>query len=343
MSQSAKQKDPSMNNTTLLRARGSALMFFALAGLTAPLSAQDSKDKDSKDSKNQQELQKCDKPIGTLAVVEPQQQSLYALRRYQLESPVGLIRMMVQQSNCFVVVERGQAMQNMQQERALARSGEMQQDANMGGGQMKAADFILTPAVVFDNPNSGGVGGAVGGLLGHGVGAVGGGVKFKEAETSMLVADARTTVQVAAAQGKAKKTSFALGGFGWTGMGAIAGGGYSNTAEGKLIAASYLDNYNNIVTALKADPNLMGRADKFKGVGLAGDETKAGAVFAEGDVLSPKIDNVKLLAEPKDGAKVLAALKAADKLVYLGEEQDGYLKVQGSDAEGWVKKALVKK
>ena len=38
----------------------------------------------------------------------------------------------------------GMGMQNIQQERALAASGEMQADANMGKGQMKAADFVMT-------------------------------------------------------------------------------------------------------------------------------------------------------------------------------------------------------
>ena len=313
-----------------------AVTVLLLASAAATGVAQDSKDKD--------QIQKCDKPIGTLAVHEPQQDYILALQRYNLGSPVGLIRMIVQQSNCFVVVERGVAMQNMKQERALASAGEMQQDENMGGGQMKAADFILTPAVVFDNPNAGGIGGAAGGLLGRGkLGALAGGVKFKEAQTSMLIADARTSVQVAAAEGKAKKTNFGLGGFGWAGGLGVAGGGYSNTAEGKVIAASFFDNYNNIVQSLKSTPALMARAEKWKGAGLDGSEVKAGAVYAEGDVVLPKIDNVKLYAEPKDGAKVLATLKSTDKVVYLGEDKDGYLKVQGSDAEGWVKKSLVKK
>ena len=58
----------------------------------------------------------------------------------------------------------------------------------MGGGQMVAADFVLTPAVVFSENNAGGVGGGVGGLFGRRprVGAVAGGLKFKEAQTSML-------------------------------------------------------------------------------------------------------------------------------------------------------------
>ena len=94
-------------------------------------------------------LEHCDKPMGALAVVEPQDYVAQSLLHYGLESPTGLIRMMVQQSNCFVVVERGMGMQNMMQERALAESGELRQGANMGGGQMVGADFVLTPAVVF--------------------------------------------------------------------------------------------------------------------------------------------------------------------------------------------------
>jgi hypothetical protein len=308
-----------------------------LAGVLAArkVGAQDTKD----------ELQKCEQPIGTLAVVEPQNEYIMALRRYQLGSPVGLIRMMVQQSKCFVVVERGVAMRNIKQERELARAGELQQDENMGGGMMKAADFILTPAVVISNSNAGGVGGAVGGLLGrrNPIGAVAGGVKFKEAETSMLIADARTTIQVAAAEGKAKKTDFRLGAIGWAGGAVGAVGGYTNTAEGKIIAASYLDNFNNIVTALKADPELMARAGKFKATNLSGGDVKAGTSFAEGTVLAPKIDNVKLLAEAKDGAKTVTTLKKDEDLVFLGEESGGYVKVQGANGEGWVKKTLVGK
>ncbi|MFN8579731.1 MAG: SH3 domain-containing protein [Gemmatimonadaceae bacterium] len=49
------------------------------------------------------------------------------------------------------------------------------------------------------------------------------------------------------------------------------------------------------------------------------------------------------MAEPKDAAKVVGMLKKADELVFLGEETDGFLKVQGSNGEGWVKKSLVSK
>ena len=178
------------------------------------------------------DLERCDKPMGAMAVVEPQDYVMGALARYQLQSPVGLIRMMIQQSNCFIVVERGQGMQNMMQERALAGGSELRGGSNIGGGQMVAADFILTPAVVFSENNAGGLGGALGGLLGGKsavLGAVAGGLKFKEAQTSLLVADARSGVQVASAEGSSKKADLALGA-GLFGGGAGGGfGGYGNT------------------------------------------------------------------------------------------------------------------
>ena len=184
-------------------------------------------------------LEHCDKPMGAVAVVEPQDQILGYLRSYNLQSPFGLIRMMIQQSNCFIVVERGVGMQNAMQERALAQGGELRQNSNVGGGQMVTADFILTPSVVFSENNAGGVGGAVGGLLGRraaAVASVAGGLKFKEAQTSMLLADARSTVQVAAAEGSTRKADMALGGslFGGGGGGALAA--YRRCPRGRATA-----------------------------------------------------------------------------------------------------------
>jgi hypothetical protein len=47
-------------------------------------------------------------------------------------------------------------MRNIQQERGLAESGMLQQDSNMGGGQMVTADFVMTPDVIFKDGNAGG-------------------------------------------------------------------------------------------------------------------------------------------------------------------------------------------
>jgi curli biogenesis system outer membrane secretion channel CsgG len=243
--------------------------------------------------------------------------------------------MMVQQSNCFRVVERGAAMASIQREREMARAGELQSGSNVGGGQMLAADFVLTPNVIFSEGNAGGVGGALGGLVGRGkIAAVAGGLKFKEAQTSILISDTRTGVQVAAAEGKARKKDFSLGALGFAG-GVLGGvGGYTNTNEGKVVAASYLDNYNNIVIAVRGDPALAAHATTTP---------KSGAVYEEGDVVVPKIDNVKLLAEPDNAAKQLATLTKTQELVYLGEEKDGFIRVQAASGAGWVKSVLVSK
>lgn len=207
-------------------------------------------------------IEKCSKNLGTLAVVEPQSHMLASLSNYKLGSPSTMLRMIVEESGCFTVVERGVAMQNIRQERELASAGQLQQGSNVGGGQLQAADFVMTPSVQFAS-DTGGVGGAVGGLLGRFGGALGalgglaGGVKFKEAETTLLLADVRSGIQVASAEGQASKMDFSLGGWGWGGFGWASAGGYSKTPEGKLIAASLLDNYNKIVQTVRNKDQLI--------------------------------------------------------------------------------------
>ena len=287
-------------------------------------------------------LEHCDKPMGAMAVVEPQDFIIASLRRYNLGSPVGLIRLMIQQSNCFIVVERGVGLQNALQERQLQQGGELRQGSNVGGGQMVTADYIMTPAVVFAENNAGGVGGAaVGGLFGRTVGAIAGGLKFKEAQTSMLVADARSTVQVAAAEGSTRKADMRLGGLFAGGGGAAAAGGYGNTNEGKIIAAALMDNYNNIVKVVRGDPSLQRNVGTLAQEAAGGGQRQAGAVFGEGDVLTPKIAGVKILALPADGSKEVATLARGDEVVVIGKEQNGFINVQGTTGAGWVKIVLV--
>lgn len=290
-------------------------------------------------------LEHCDKPMGALAVVEPQNHVAQSLSSYGLQSPTGLIRMMVQQSNCFIVVERGMGMQNMMQERALAESGELRSGSNMGGGQMVSADFVLTPAVVFSEEDAGGVGGALGGLIGgsrgRAIGAVAGGLKFKEAQTSMLVTDSRSGVQVAAAEGSARKADLKLGVGALHGGHAVGLGGYAKTNEGKIIAASLMDNYNNVVRSVRGNESL------HRDVGTLAEEaakqTKGGAVFEEGDTMVPKIANVKLYSQASESSGTVATLSKSEEMIYMGEEQNGFLRVESGSGGGWVKKVLVTK
>jgi hypothetical protein len=198
---------------------------------------------------------------------------------------------------------------------------------------------------VFSEGNAGGVGGAVGGLLGGKAAAVAGGLKFKEAQTSLLVADSRSGVQVAAAEGSTKKADLRLGAGLFGGSGGASGGGYGNTNEGKIIAAAYMDNYNKIVGVVRGDPSLQRNVGTLQQEAAAGGQAKpgGGAVFAEGDVIVPKIAGVKVLATPDDAGKVLATLGRGEELVVIGAAKNGFINVQGAGGSGWIKLVLVQK
>jgi len=142
-------------------------------------------------------------------------------------------------------------MNNMMQERALAQSGELRNNSNFGKGQMVSADYSLTPSITFSNNNAGGAGAMVGGLFGSVGALLGGSLSAKEASTLLTLDDNRSSVQIAATEGSAKNWDF--GGFGGlfgSGMKGL-GGGYTNTAEGKVIVAAFLDSYSNIVKAVQ--------------------------------------------------------------------------------------------
>lgn len=198
-------------------------------------------------------LEKCGESLGTLSVVEDQASTWYRyLANYKLGSTVPVLRLMIQQSNCFVVVERGAAMANMNMERSLRDSGEMRQGSNFQKGQMVAADYTMSPSITFSQ-NTGGVGAGLAGFsrsLGV-LGAVAGGLKTNEASTTLIMIDNRSGVQLAAAEGSAKNMDFNV--FGGMFGGGLGGGasGYSNSPEGKIIIAAFADSYNQLVQAVR--------------------------------------------------------------------------------------------
>lgn len=217
-------------------------------------------------------LERCAAPLGTVSLVENQQADWYTILRneYKLPPTASLLRLLIQQSNCFVVVERSAAgMKAMNRERELMASGQMRGGSNFGGGQMVASDYSLSPEIVFSNDNAGGIGGALGGLIGGTGGgviaAIAGSMNTKEASALLTLVDNRSGVQVAASEGSASKTDIDV--FGRiSGAGGGGGlGGYTNTAQGKVIAAAFTDAYNQMVIALRAY-----RAQTVPGQGLGG-------------------------------------------------------------------------
>ncbi len=197
-------------------------------------------------------IPRCEQSLGTLAVNEDQGQPwfLQFQRDTRLTSITPLVRLIVQQSNCFVVVERGDAgLNSISRERAFADSGETRKGSSMGKGQLVAADFTLNPSIVFSD-NTAQMGGTFGAFGGIGA-LVGMALSKKEAAVTLTLIDNRSSVQIAASEGSASKFDF--GGLGGV-LGGSAGGalgGYSKTPQGKIIAASFVDAYAQMVEAVK--------------------------------------------------------------------------------------------
>jgi curli biogenesis system outer membrane secretion channel CsgG len=204
------------------------------------------------------QLERCAAPLGTVSLVENQAAGWYTVLRdeYRLPPTSNLLRIMIAQSNCFVIVERSRAgMTAMSRERELMASGEMRAGSNVGAGQMVASDYAMSPEIVFSNSNAGGMGAVLGGLLGSrnaNVGRLAGGLQTKEASAMLTLVDNRSGVQVAASQGSASKTDWSLGAAFGGNSAAGGAGGYSNTEQGKVISGAFADAFNQMVVALRS-------------------------------------------------------------------------------------------
>jgi hypothetical protein len=205
-------------------------------------------------------LQHCSSALGTVSIVEDTSAPWYGLLtgQYQLGSTVPVLKLLVQQSNCFVVVERGRGLDAAMEERALNETGDLRKTSRMHKGQMVAADYTINPSITFSNGNAGG--GAAGLLafvpvVGGALAGVAGTMKTQEASTLLTLVDNRSSVQLAAAEGSAKNIDYGmlagLGVIGGGAAGAGVGGAYAHTAQGKVIVAAFTDSLNNLIDAVK--------------------------------------------------------------------------------------------
>ena len=208
-------------------------------------------------------LERCSSPLGTVTLDESNVPSGYYHSYWgnNVNSTIPMFRLLAAQSGCFALVERGAAFDLLEKERQLSQGGQLQQGSNIGDGQLVAADYVLRPEIVVSDPDAGGVGSALGGLVGNSFGAIGntisslaGSVKFADAQTLIYIIDVRTGLQKGIAEGSARTTDFGarvgfLGGLpGWGSL-----NGYTSTSQGKVVTASYLDAYNGLVRQIRND------------------------------------------------------------------------------------------
>ncbi|MBX3683362.1 MAG: hypothetical protein KF731_12025 [Thauera sp.] len=202
-------------------------------------------------------LERCDEPLGTIAVDDGRAADWYGQfgSATQVTSIEPLLRLAVQQSNCFVITSVG----NLRTDSRLSRitdtqrnSGEYRAGSKQQKGQRVAADYYLEPQIIINNDSVGAVGGTLGGLIGGAVGAIAGGLQSKVSVVTLSLFDIRSAVQIAASEGSSTATNFgaALGAFGSGAGGAL--GGFSRTPEGKATVAAFMDAYNKMVVSLRS-------------------------------------------------------------------------------------------
>lgn len=201
-------------------------------------------------------LEHCPAPLATVALVEDANNAILlakASEEVQIPaSPMPLLRLLLQQSGCFQIVDRSAGLRAINTEHALAQEGRLKEGGDFGRGEMAAAYFTLTPHLVFadDDAFHLGWGGALVGaaLLGP-VGLLAGGLDLdrSEAQVVMFLTDNRSGLQIAAAEGSAKISDW---GFNLLGEGSKGDGsmlGWANSNLGKVVAAALVDGVNKII------------------------------------------------------------------------------------------------
>ena len=270
------------------RLRTSAAIGLVMAGLCSGLDAMADVGQAAVAGSDVPQIPTCDRKLGTLSVKEPEN-SWWT--EYHLESPEAVIKVLVFQSKCFTLVDRGKGLQAAQAERTLASGGELVGGSNVGKGQMKAADYVLVPDIANRNRNSNNtnIGGLVAGLIPHGYGEAFGGLslKSKTADVVLTLTDVRSTEQVALEQGHAKKTDL-----GWSGGGGGAGfygpfiaagaSSYANTEIGQVVMQAYVEAFTKLV----ADIRTMSPFASTDNAAQAVKMSKPGSLYAQPDLKS---------------------------------------------------------
>lgn len=200
-------------------------------------------------SSGSSELHRCDKNYGRLAIEEmPMNQQtvrMFSQSGMSSFSPMPLARHAAMQSGCFTLVDRGASFDMGERERQI--------NGEMGGSTIRktsSARWALKVEVPQPTTQTGrGVGmfasfiPVVGGL----VGAAAGSVTFSEAQVILTIVDLQTSEIVVSVTGTGKSSDSAFGAAFLGGMAGGLGGGSSQTPAMKVVAAGFVDAFNQLI------------------------------------------------------------------------------------------------
>jgi len=209
----------------------------------------------------------CMRKLGTVSIANGD--NSYGWTQNNLAPPEKLLRVLVQRSGCFNIVDRGAGLNAAARERDIGSGLGLQRGSNVGQGQIKSADYVLIAEIQGANSNVSGSGaaGVAGAVIGGPVGGLLGGIRSRklEANTVLSLTNVRTTETLAVEEGYAAKkdTAFAVGGIFAGGLGGLGGvgGGYENTDIGRIVTLSFIQAYSKMVNTLGlVNPGAAGTA-----------------------------------------------------------------------------------
>ncbi|QIO05620.1 CsgG/HfaB family protein [Acinetobacter shaoyimingii] len=241
-------------------AKGSLLMNLAGAAIGAPGLGTDL----SKMQKMyEKQLSTCRKQLGSISIAEPD--DLSSFMAFGLSAPTSILKVSVNDSKCFTLVDRGAGFNASQLERSLSSSGQLQNGQNIGGGQLRAADYVLVPELLSQNSNAGG---SKAGIKGSSIIGIGGGVSRstnkKTAEVVLSLVDVRTTEQVisvnASAEISDKAWNASLSGKKNGVQGEAGFGTWNNTEIGLVVKSAYQEAFEQLITAINKGKIIAKRA-----------------------------------------------------------------------------------
>lgn len=161
-------------------------------------------------------LERCDAPIATVALLENPRGYVVPSSLNLPPTPVPLVRLLMQQSGCFRVVDRAEACR-APSAKELQDAGVLRPHGTVQKRKGYEAQYTMVPNLTFSEQDAGrGLAGIIAmvpvlrdiaGLAG-----VAEQVKFKEAQTALFLTDNETTEQVAASTGSARATDLGVGG-----------------------------------------------------------------------------------------------------------------------------------
>lgn len=232
------------------------IALFAAAGLLAEPATAQRLAKPSSGQRLQEatanDVPRCPRKLGTVSIEDGDDPNPWT--QASLAPPSKLLKVLVQRSGCFNIVDRGTGLNAATRERAIGAGLGLQRRSNVGQGQIKAADYVLIAEIQGANSNvsGGGAVGAVGGLLGGRLGALAGGLRSKkmEANTILSLTNVRTTETIATEEGYAAKNNLSFAGGGIFAVAGGVGGGYDNTEIGRIVTLSFIQAYTRMVNSL---------------------------------------------------------------------------------------------